>query len=71
MRGIGKMIYRMGMGLKVGLMGLNMKEIIKVERNMEKEHILGLMGLSMWVLGLKIEFLGRELIHGLMEENMK
>lgn len=35
-------------------MGLNMKDFTKGVKSMERELIPGLMGLSMWVLGLKI-----------------
>lgn len=39
----GEMINNMAMVLKHGLMELNMKEIMKMERNMELEHLNGQM----------------------------
>jgi len=47
MKETGKMIYKMDMVLKVGQMGLNMKDVIKLVKNMAKEHIPGLMVLNM------------------------
>ena len=40
---IGKMIYKMVMAWKLGLMVLNMKAIIKKEKNMDKVLFNGLM----------------------------
>lgn len=40
----GRMIFNMDMALKLGMMGLNMKEIMLMGRSKAKEHILGLMG---------------------------
>ncbi len=44
MKGNGKMIYKMDLGLKLGMMVLGMKEHILMEKNKEKEYIHGLMG---------------------------
>lgn len=47
MKGIGKMISKTVMELKLGRMGQNLKEIIKKEKNMAMEPILGVMEVDM------------------------
>ena len=47
MREIGKMIFNMDMELRLGLMDLGMRVIIKMEKNMDKGLIPGVMDQSM------------------------
>lgn len=53
---IGKMIFNKVLAYKVGKMGLNIKDIIKKEKNMEKENIYGQMVLHTMGNGYKTEF---------------
>ena len=66
----GKMINKMAMEKKTGLMGLNTLEIIKMAKKMVKELLHGLMALNILGNLLKIIFMGLEFINGLMEGNM-
>jgi hypothetical protein len=54
-KGTGKMTYNMEMELKPGQMVLDTKGVIKMVKSMEKGHICGVMGHSMWENGLIIK----------------
>lgn len=51
MKGIGKMIYKMVLVNKSGLISRNIKVNIRKEWNMEKEFILGKMALFIMEIG--------------------
>ncbi len=55
MKDIGKMISNMAWGKRSGLTTLDMKESTMKGRSMEKEHMCGLMEVSTWESGMKIE----------------
>lgn len=67
----GKMICRMGMGMKFGRMGLSMMAITRKGRNMALGCMSGSMLRSMMATGLKIELKGLGFILGLMADAMK
>ncbi len=71
MKGNGRMISKMDMGLKFGQMGLNMKVTIIKEKKMVKALIHGLINLSIRDNGQIIKYMGMVFILGRMEENMK
>lgn len=52
---IGEMTYSMDMGLKLGQTDLGMRGTIRTGRNMEREHILGVMALGMLETGTIIK----------------
>jgi len=54
MRGIGRMIYRMDMELRLGLIVQGMRGSIKMGRNMGGGRTRGVMGLGMWASGSTI-----------------
>ena len=66
----GWMINNMGLGLKLGQMELNLKVIIRKEKNMEKANFYGLTVLNMKVISLKIIFMEMEPMFGQMAENI-
>lgn len=68
MKDNGKMIYKMEMELKLGQMDLNMKVVIKKEKNMDLVNIFGMMDLHMKVIGWITRFVEGESIVGLMVE---
>jgi hypothetical protein len=55
MKDIGWMICRMVMGLRLGQMDLNTKEIIEKERSMDKAVTIGQTDLGTWENGLITE----------------
>lgn len=52
-------------------MGKNTKVILLMEKNMGLEFTNGQMDRNILVVGLKMRWKGKELIHGVMEEFMK
>ena len=70
MKEIGKKINRMGLGKKVGLMGLHMKGIINKEKKVDKENSNGLMGVPMMVNLRIIILMEKGFIHGEIKDNI-
>ena len=66
MKGTGKKINSMDMGKRYGLMGLNLKGIILMVRNKEKEPSLGRMEVHIKETFMKIIFMVGEFTVGLM-----
>ena len=67
----GKMIVKMVMGLKNGMMAKNIKEIIKKEKKKDMENIIGLMEVFIKAIGLIIIMKDMENIIGLIKNFMK
>ena len=68
MKDNGKMIYKMEMELKLGQMDLNMKVVIKKEKNMDLVDTLGMMDHLMKATGLITKSVEEESIVGQMVE---
>lgn len=64
MKDTGRTTYNTDMVLKPGLMVLSMKAITMKEKNMAKEHILGVMDQNMWETGLITKSMVKVFIHG-------
>lgn len=63
----GQMIYNMVKELKVGMINLDLKDNIKMEKKKDLENIIGQMDQYIMDNGVKINFLVMVYIHGLME----
>ena len=66
----GKMIFSMGKGRNIGLMGVNISEIIIWGKKMEKVNIGGLMAVIIMGTGKIIKLKVKERIFGQMEESI-
>ena len=53
------------------IMEIYMKEILRMEKNMEKENSLGLMALLIMVIFIRMIYMDMEYMNGLIIENMK
>lgn len=60
----GNTISNMDMELKHGLMDPNTKEIIKMERSLDKENMFGAMAQDIMEIGMIIRFLEKALTNG-------
>ena len=70
MKDSGLMINNMEMALKYDQMGLNIKENMKTDLNMEEENLNGLIIALMKEIFVKIIYMAKEFIYEVMEENM-
>jgi hypothetical protein len=64
MMGIGKMIYRMVMGWRLGQMDPNMRDFIRKVKKMDKGNTCGQMEAVTMDNGIKIEYLVQGSING-------
>ena len=67
----GKMIYKMGLGLRRGRMEVHIQESLKQVKKLEKENLYIMMGVIMLEVFLIIIFTEKENIYGQMGGNMK
>lgn len=70
MKGTGRTTFSMVLEFNYGLTKANIKEIIDLVRNMDKENILGQMAVIIRVLGIVIRFQVPGNIYGWMEEHI-
>lgn len=71
MKESGKMIFNTAKELKLGLMGLDMRETMHSEESMELDHISGMMDHNILEIGMKTRLVVLVFILGLMAVNMK
>ena len=69
--GIGQMINNMDLVQKYGQMVLGMRDNIYMEKNMEKENLIGLITHRMLENSQRIIYMERDFINGLMVESIK
>jgi hypothetical protein len=71
MKDTGKMIYKMVLELNLGVMGANLKVVIKKEWSMVVDYISGMMDQCMMVNGLKTKLAEKVFMCGQMVADTK